>query len=469
MAYQIPRIINVSGRTIKIAHLDLPGQPLSYLASEVAAGGTALTVLDNAGFANTNLILIGALGVEKTEIKKVNAAVSAGTALTSTAVTFGHSIGDEVRRILFNQWKVYGNSTNTTSGATLIATIDVEANAPHTTYINASTEYAYYFALPYDSENSVTGDYSDGVARTTGYPSNSVGALIESALRSTKKKKTEEITDEWFIEEINDCSEYVASKLKRWSHLQSFDYVLNQTTLGSNAYALPSDIQEKNSIKSILGVRIGGELELTYKDKKDWNKTLRNALHTQVTTEGAIGATTLEIDNSYDFADSGSVDVYVSGTKYTITYTGVTRSATAGVLTGVPASGTGSITVTIPVDSHVWYDEEEGQPVYFDVYDGNLYIWPLVDTSYDKLNVYLDYYTIRTKVNSASDVVEPTRYLLYKHWLCWKLKALDNASGTLNLSDGDFLLFSQILTDSVGKEISGQRHRMKPRVNKITY
>lgn len=469
MAYEIPRIVSVNGRNIVIAHLDLPVSPSTYLASAVAATGTTLTVLNNSGFANTDLYRIGRLGREKTEIKKIDAAVSAGTSLTTTALTFGHSIGDEVQKVSFNQWKIYGNTTNTTSGATPVATVDMMVDAPSTVYINTGTEYAYYFTIPYDSVNAVTGDYSDGVAKSTGYPSNSVGSLIESALSSCKKNKGGIITDEWLMGEINDCSEYIASKLKRWSHLQSFDYVLGQSTLGSNVFALPSDIQEKNSIKSILGVRIGGELELRYKDKKDWNKQLRNVLHTQVRTEAAVGAVTLEIDNSYDFADSGSVAVYVSGTKYTITYTGVTRSSTAGILTGVPASGTGSITVTTPVDSNVWYDQDEGQPEYFDVYDGNLYIYPLVDTSYDKFNVYLDYYTVRTKVNSASDIVEPTRYLLYKHWLCWKLRGLDNASGQLNPSDMDFVLFSQMLGESVGKEVTGQRSRMFPKVNKISY
>lgn len=467
--YESPRIISVSGRNIVIAHLDLPSQPVTYLATSVAAAGVTLTVLNNAGFADTNLFLVGKLGTEKTEIKKINAAVSAGTSLTTTAVTFAHAIGEEVRKVSFNQWKIYGNSTDTTVGATLIATVDMAVDAPNTTYINTGTEYAYYFVVPFDSFNTVTGDYSDGVAKATGYLSNSVGYIIESALISTKKVKGGVISDTWLINEMNDCSEFIASKLKRWSHLQSFNYVLGQTVRGENAYALPSDIQEKNSIKSILGVRIGGGYELEYRDKKDWNKDLKSVLHTQVRTQASVGDTTLEIDNSYDFAESGSVEVFVSGTKYTITYTGVTRSATAGVLTGVPASGTGSITVITPVDSEVWYDIEEGEPIYFDVFDGNLYIYPLPDASNDNQNIYLDYYTSRTRVETAADIVEPTRYLMYKHWLCWKLKALDNASGNLNLTDGDFILFSQMLLDSVNKEVSGQRYRMRPVINKITY
>lgn len=470
MAYEIPRIISVSGRTITIAHLDLPSEPITYLTDAIAAAGTGLSVLDNAGFSNTYPILIGELGAEQTEIKKVNAAVSAGTSLTSTAVTFAHPEGTPVKRVLFNQWKLYGNSTNTTSGATLIATIDMQVDAPFTSYVNASTEYSYYFVLPFDSFNTVTGDsYSDGVAKATGYNEHSAGALINDALASTKKKKGGIITDEWFFSEITNCLDFIAGKLKRWSALQSFDYVLGQVLRGSNSFSLPATIEELNSNKSILGVRVGTGKNLIYKDKTEFEDLMEDVALTAVTTQATSGQTTLSIDNSYDFAESGSVDVFVSGTKYTITYTGVTRSATAGVLTGVPASGTGSITVTIPAGTNVWQNEEEGQPTYFTVYAGDLYIWPLADSNYDNNNIFLDYFTKRATVNNAADTIEFRRHLPVKHWLAWKLKSLDNANGELKMDDGDKQMFDITLADLIRRERSGQKHKMQRRVNKITY
>ena len=363
-------------------------------------------------------IVIGELGKEQSEIKVVDAAVTAGTSLTSTAVTFAHSVGASIRRILFDQWRIYGNSTNTTVGATLVATIDVQVDAPFTTYVNTSTEYNFYFALPYDSAASLTSTtYSDGVSNTTGYADNSIGSLFESALEANNAKIGQKITQTFLYQEANDCLHYIAHKLKRWSNLQSFDYVLGQALRGTYSFTMPSDAQDVNSPKSVLGIRVGGSQNLRYLDKRDWENQLVDSIRTQVRTEGAIGATTLEIDNSYDFADSGSVNVYVSGTLQTITYTGVTRSATAGVLTGVPASGTGSITATIPVDTNVWYGENEGSPSYFTVYDGDIYIWALPDSANDNMNVYLDYYTTKTSVDSPADTIEFPRYDAVKHWL----------------------------------------------------
>lgn len=476
MAYFKPRILNIQGRTLTIAHAEVPSQPYTVLIENIAVAGTTLTVLDNAGFSNsapTNILLIGDLGNKQTEIKNVNGAVSAGTSITSTAVTFAHSTGVSVRSILFNQWRIYGTTTTTFATTNLIATIDMQVNAPYTTYTNTGTEYTYYWVVAYDSINTVTGNNSDYISASSGYPSNSIGSLIASALDGAKTKISSGqagiITTDWCIREINDCLRFITGKLKRWSYLQSFNYVLGQAVRGSFNFTLPADIEDVNSIKSILDVRVGSNEGLFYRDKKEWERETRGLIFTTVSSQAVATDTSLNITNSYDFADSGSVNVYVSATKYTLTYTGVTRSATAGVLTGIPASGTGSITVTIAAATNVFQNELEGLPKWFTVYDNSLYIYPIPDAQEDNQNVFLDYFTTRTLVDSASDTIEGSRYDAVKHWLIWKLRGQSNATGKLDLTDGDFILFKEILGDLVRREVSGQKHKMKPRVNIIDY
>lgn len=471
MAYEKPRILSVTGRTILIDHLELPNQPKSYTVSDASAAAVSLTVLDNVGFAENQLIMIGLLGAKKTEIKKISASVTAGTTLSVTALTFQHEGGTPVQRVLFNQWKIYGNSSNTTSGATLIATIDTTPDAPYTTYVNSGTEYAYYFVLPYDSYNTVTGDdYSDGISASTGYAENTVGYVATAAIQDVKAEKSDLITNDKIIREINECLRYMKGKLKRWSALESFDYVLGQTTRGTHRYSLPSDMESTNNNQSILDVRIGGEHGLTYADKKELERLKEDCLETTVRTQAVATDTSLNVVNSYDFPDSGSVTFYKSGTKYTITYTGVTRSATVGVLTGIPATGDGSITVTIPVNTNIYSGEIEGIPTHYTVYDGYLEIWPLPDSTYDNLNVYLDYFTTRDTVNSYSDTLSGFRSDAVKPWLRWKIRSItSNATGKLDMQDGDFLLFSAILKDQIRLETTGQKFKMKPKINKISY
>ncbi len=469
-SYEKPRIENVSGRTITIAHLEQPQGPQTTLTADIAASATSLTVLDNAGFSNTNLILIGKLGSDQCEIKKVNAAVSAGTALTSTGVTFPHSAGTSIKRVLFDQWKIYGTTTNTFATSNLVATIDMQVSEPVTTYTNTSTEYTYYWAVAYDSINTVTGNNSDSVISATAYPRDSVGSLINVSLKAAKSKRGSQITDEWLMQEINDCMRFITGKLNKWSFLESFDYKLGQTVRGSYAFTMPTDIEDPNSLKSILGVHLNGQDNMTFYDQREWVSLLQDAKLGVVTTQALAADTTLAVTNTYGFADSGTVTVYVSGTKYDVTYTGVTRSTSAGVLTGVPASGTGSISVTIPADTNVWQNQTEGFPDKFTVKDGSLYIWPLPDASYDNQNVLLDYFTQRTEVNSASDVIETKRYDAVKHWLIWKIRSINNnASGELNLQDGDYVFFTGILADLVRREKTSQKFKQKPKYNFINY
>lgn len=470
MAYDRPRITSVNGRTIRIAHFDVPRQPKSYLSASSTAGATTETVQDNSGLANNDYIRIGKAGVERTEIVRINGAVTRGTALTTTASVFDHPVGAEVEQLLWNQWRIYGNSTNSSSGATLIATVDMQLDAPYTTYNNTGTQYAFYLIVAYNSNSTTESDqYSDGVARTTGYALNSVGSLIESSLDAAKAKRTAIMTDIWFIREVNDCLRFMTGKLKRWSYLQSFNYAIGQILRGTYSFTLPSDIEDANGPKSIHGVRIGAGTNLEYVDKVEFEEETEDAILTTTTSQALAADTSLNITNSYDYADAGSVDVFVSGTKYTLTYTGVTRSATAGVLTGIPASGTGSITVTIPASTNVWQSAQEGEPTKWTAFDGSLYVWPLADANWDNKNVFLDYYTARTEVNSAGDVIEGPRYDAVKHWLIAKVRAQSAATGKMDPSDPDWGIFREILSDLVRREISGQRHPMKPRINQILY
>lgn len=219
----------------------------------------------------------------------------------------------------------------------------------------------------------------------------------------------------------------------------------------------------------MLDVRIGTSTSLKYVDKKRWEEKLYEVAQTDVRTEGAVGATTLELDNSYDFADTGTVDVFISNVKYSITYTGVTRSATAGVLTGVPASGTGSITVTIPVDTRVWQNQEEDTPTHYTIYDKKIWITPMPDASNDDKNVFMDFWTAITTCDSDGDEIDLHRFDMVKDWLTWSVRAVLKNDGVRKLDDPDYLLFQDKLRDFTLYETTSQRFKQAPRLNSIKY
>ena len=469
--YETLRIRRVLGRVIEVSHPSLPAGPVTRLTASVAAAGTALTVLDNTQFTNSHFALLRSYGTQKAEIGDITS-VSGGTTINLTSgATFAHATGEEVQQIIWNQIVIYGNSTNSTTGVTTIATIDIDVSEQFTTYINTGTEYAFYFVRPYDSVDAITGtNYSDGVANTTGVALNSVQNLINQSLAQSKSKFGGMLDFEWCLSKINEGMTNIRGRLKTWSSLQVFDYALGTATRGLFNVTAPTDMYDVNTPRSILGVRVGAGTNLTYQDKVEWEGLLKDVNRTTVRTEGAIGATTLEIVNSYDFDDAGTVTVYASGTAYDITYTSVTRSATAGVLIGVPASGTGSITATLAVDLNVWQRPEEGAPEWWTIYDGTIYFWPLPDSSNDNMNVTADYYTGIAEVNSGADTISFQRWDALKYWLTWMMRSLKSENGKLDLKDGDFIMFEQTVKDMIFQELNSgsTKRKYRPKVFNLT-
>jgi hypothetical protein len=308
--------------------------------------------------------------------------------------------------------------------------------------------------------------YSDPLIYTN-WARGVVGYMIERSLKDLSLELSEKITLTDCYEWLNEGMREIKGKLKRWAEHYAYNYVAGQAQRGINVVTLPSDIYDSESNKSIIGVRIGTGLKLSYLDPVLFDQQLSNVAVTQVTTQQTSGGTTLAIDNSYDFEDSGSVNVYISGTKYTITYTGVTRSSTAGVLTGIPASGTGSISVTIPVDTYVWQNESEGIPTNFTVRNGQLEFYPLVDASEDNTNIYMDYDKVCTSVDSEGDTIDFQRYDILQPYLRWRIKMKDRNNGNLDQKDGEWMTFKERLNDAIRTLPQNNVFRPKPRINKM--
>lgn len=308
--------------------------------------------------------------------------------------------------------------------------------------------------------------YSDGVQYGT-WDRSSVGFMIDRALKDLSLDFSDKITLADCYEWINSGIKYIQGKLKRWPEHYSYNAVLGQATRGTNILAMPTDAYDTETNKSLIALRIGTRGKLDYLDPVWFDAQMNGVKRTQVTTAAAAADTSLYIDNSYDFADSGSVNVYISGTKYNITYTGVTRSATAGVLTGVPASGTGSISVTIPVDTYVWQDENEGIPANFTVRNGNIEFYPLVDANEDNVNIYGDYAKVATMVDSGSDTIDYQRYDMLEDYLKWRMEQKAKNDNKMEPS-GWFVVFKEKLNDTIRTLPQNNRFPMRPTINRMS-
>jgi len=456
--------------------------PELVLDADATVGATSITVKSITGVAINNILLFRDIDNEHAEIIATHAS-TAPSGNTVTLVVAGlveaHPAGTVVKVIPWNQVRFYRSATEDDANAdasnlsALAAAQNIDPTQVDNIYVDTTITSGFFYHRFSDSINSVNDIYSDPIpynAILVQFAENEVGYILDFVKRKLGHEWDERFSKQAAIDEVNACLRYMQGKLKRFSRYLIADYVIGQTARGVFDFALPTDIYDNETNKSILQVRIGTSLTpLTPLDEKEFDEQMKDVVRTQIRTQAAAGETTLAIDNSYDFDDDGSVNVYTSNAVDAITYTGVTRSAMAGALTGVPASGVGAIGATHIVDTNVWQNETEGQPRYFNVRSGRIRIWPLCDSTWQNKNVFMDYNEEVTKVDSESDTLDAPRYDAVKHFLLAQGKAYWRNNGTLDVKDSDFVMFQDILKSSIRTEVSGQRWKMHPAINEISY
>jgi hypothetical protein len=297
----------------------------------------------------------------------------------------------------------------------------------------------------------------------TGWASNTVGYMIDRALRDLSETLSDKLTLQDCFEWINSGIKLIKGKLKRWPEHYAYNAVLGQVQRGTNLVAMPTDAYDTETNKSLIAVRIGDNEKLDYLDPVAFDEEMEGVRVTQVTTDALANATTLYIDNSYDFDDTGSVNVYISGTLYAVAYTGITRSATAGALTGTSGN-----TAAISADVYVWQGESEGIPEYFTVRNGNIEFWPLVDGSEDDSNIYGDYNKVATSVDSEGDTIDFQRYDMLLSYLTWRMKMKARNNGNLDLQDGHYFEYKEKLNDAIRTLPQNIVFKSRPRINTMS-
>jgi hypothetical protein len=425
MAYQSPRLELVKDNLIRIYHPDLI-EPKSFLTASITAGGTTLTVENNAGFSNTDpqtLVLFEGLGLENAEIKRVNGAITAGTSLTVQGVTFNHAINTSIQAILFNQVEISGAAT-ATGAKTVIATVDLNLGGLSTDYVVTSTTYNYYFARFYNSLATTPyhGAYSDALI-FSGFPTNSVGFIRRNAFKNLGENFGEKWNANWVYDQIYACELDLTKAKQRWGQAVVYDYDLGDLSTGLARLALPTDIEDSKTNKAILGLRIGTNKNLTYLERPDFEEVMYSVAHSTMNSTAAEGATSFVLDDSNDFEDSDSVTIG----EDSFTYTTNTRSTKT--LSGITA-----ITSEIAAGTDVWQNITLGEPLRYTVNDGYIYFDIPPSEDYDGRNVWIDYIKAPSRPDSDADTVLFNDPYLYVYWLEMAIKKEKN-NGELSPND----------------------------------
>lgn len=403
MAAERPNIIQAKNDVVQITLPYTEGTIDTYSTAAISAGGTSLTVKDNAALANNDYLILGVLGDQQTEIVKIGAAVSAGTALTIGATTFSHPIGTKVTLVRYNQVALYGSSSASDAAPTAIGsavTIDVKRGYNE---IKASTTYNYYYARFYNSQTTTYSSYSDSTA-ATGLSAQSRGELKKEFISIYSERIDELISDDWLNRTINRWQRELQKRRKQWSVLRATSNT--DTTQDKQGYTLPTDIQDKESRDPIVSMKFYDKNILKPIDQDVFLRFTRDHIGTTLAADVAVIDVTISLTDASDFPSSGTI--HIAGDS--ISYTG----KSSNTLTGVTG-----ITDTHTSGDEVWQTYTAGQPQYYSIDNGKYKLFPIPDSASAEKNVYLEYW--KKFVDLSDDADEtlfrfPENFYLYAHW-----------------------------------------------------
>lgn len=429
----------------------------SNLNADSSKNDTTITVYDIARFSANIILGIGEPGNEESEIIKTHpsTAPSGNTVTLASTLAKAHPKDTPVYILSFDQIQFFHSDTLTGTKTQLGSNTNIDPAQREMIYEDTEYSSGYYFTKYRNSITSNTSDYSDPIPYSGKLP-NTIGYAYDFVLDElglTEKDIPFSMAINW----ANQMLRLVRGKRKSWSNFQKFDENIGSITQGLRRISMPSDVYDQNTNRSILNLRIGDGLPLTYIDRSEYLDALEDVTYTEVATQALTGATSLVLDSTDDLPDTGSINVYVSGTKYTIEYTDNTKS------TNTLTVASDQITATLPVDSPVWYNVTEDDPEFYSIWDGYIYPWPMITSTYEGETVWADYYTDIETVDSDADTLTGPRFDMLVHYLKWKTRGKINNNGLDDLTDPAYIQFSEVLRDAIRLEDSGQINTFRPR------
>ena len=439
----------------------------SSLNDDFASGVSAITVYSILDFSVSKILLIGELGADNSEIIKTHGATAptGNTVTLASNTTKAHSKDTKVYVIDYDQIEL-SHAATVGGSKTVMETVDINPKNMEPVFSDTTYTSGYYFFRFKNSIDTTFSDYSDAIP-FTGFEYNTVGYTMTNAMKEMKVQYSETLTSDMMIVWLNEMLRFVRGKLKRWSKYQEFNYVLGQVVYGSNKVAMPTNAYDTNALKAVDQIRIAGKEKMLYIDKREFDARIGTAINTTVLTQPLVGATSLVLTSTADLADDGSIDVYYNNAKYTVEYTTNTRSTST--LSGIPASGDGSITATFAVDSNVWQNGTEAEPTEFTIFDGYIHFTRIPSSTLVGKSYLIDYYTDIPEVDSEGDILVGPRMDMSKSWLKWKIRSVVENNGKVRFDDGDYIMFQEIVKDAKRLETNGQKFKRSIKTNGIFY
>ena len=415
-----------------------------FLNADTASGSSTLSLLSINSFAVNQILLIGEIGSEKTEIIKTHAstAPSGNTVTLASNTVYAHSQGTKVYIIQYDQYELSHATSSTGSKTTLTTTlgnglIPINPETLETYYYDTEYSTGGYFIRKKNSIDGTFSDYSDYVPYA-GFGDNTVASVKERALRQLGKEIGGLITNDFLNESLWQARRELDSERKRWSFRTSFNTDIGNVVTGAYSIDVPTTLRNPDSPQNILGLRIGDNGQnLKYVSKRTFDVWYEGTGHTTVNTQPSIGDTSIILNDTRDFDESGTITIASNNITYTA------NNESTGTLSGIPSSGDGSIDTAHAVDIDVWQDKGFGLPTEYTIFEDKIYFNVPFDSTYVDQNIWMDYYRTLPVYDSDADTFDEPQYDLFVSYLKYRIKDLEKR-GTLKITqDSDYLEWLQ--------------------------
>lgn len=230
---------------ITINHPPVSSAEITKLSSTVAVGATTLPVQSNSIFVANDYVVVGKIGVDQSEIRKVSALVSTNQ-LTIDALIRAHPVDADVQIIRYNKLRVYrstseGGTYTEISGSPFDLEIDKSATVIDDPVGTADSWYKISYFNSTSSEESALSDAMQGSGAKRG----ATRQLIESVRFHMDLDDDNVASNEQIMRLFNEGIDDIQSS--RGYKPQNATRVID-TVNGESEYDLPSDFLSLRNI-----------------------------------------------------------------------------------------------------------------------------------------------------------------------------------------------------------------------------
>jgi hypothetical protein len=448
-------------RRIFVSHADLAkGAIRSFLSADAVVGAGTITLQDTRNFRNSQIILVGELGNDRSEIQVTDGTV----AITDTLVTmqgtlaFAQSQDTPVYHIRWDLVQFTWGTTTVSADSAVQGTRVIDVTSPNKeTYMDENTQTeGFYFTRFQDTVNVVNSSYSDPIPFGD-YADNTVFKIKQRALDATNTEVDGKlITHQWLNETLWAARREVHSAPGKRPWRQVFESDLGNTALGQYRFEVPTNLEKPTTAENILGLRIGINDNLDYYPKREWDQDYEGSAHTTLSVGYTSGTGAITLADVRDFKNSGAINIEDDTADYT------SKSNSSGTIILSTAFDVAHGTLT-----DVWQDISLGLPYKYTVFNmgGTNYVFfnQPIGTTYANLNIWGDYYRTLVVFDSDADVLdEPNPFIeAYVHYL--KAHIIVKKDRTIELlKDSDYLEWNRKKQIGFDAEYTGQEVRLVP-------